>query len=178
MKIIDKTIEILIPTDKLLSRVQELGAEITKAYAEAKEAPVLICILKGSFIFIADLIRYIDLPVTVDFLGTSSYGADTKSSGVVEITKDLSEPIKNRDVIIIEDIIDTGLTMDYLIKMLRTRGPNSIKVCSLLHKPSRMKVRVPMDFLGFMIDDKFVIGYGLDYAQKYRNLDYIGVLSL
>jgi hypoxanthine phosphoribosyltransferase len=179
MKITDaKSVEILIPADTLISRIKELGAEITKEYAETEQAPMLICVLKGSFVFMADLIRHIDLPITIDFLGTSSYGTDTKSSGVVKITKDLSESVKDRDLIIVEDIIDTGLTIDYLIHMLRTRGPNSIKICSLLHKPSRMKVNVPIDFLGFMIEDKFVIGYGLDYAQKYRNLDHIGVLSL
>jgi hypoxanthine phosphoribosyltransferase len=177
--IIDNTrIEILIPADMVLARVKELGTEITRVYEETNSAPILICVLKGSFIFIADLIRHINLPVTVDFLGTSSYGEDTKSSGIVKITKDLSEPVQGKDLIIIEDIIDTGLTMDYLISMLKTRGPRSVKVCSLLHKPSRAKIDVPIDFLGFTIEDKFVIGYGLDYAQKFRNLDYIGVLSL
>lgn len=125
----------------------------------------------------ADLIRYVDLPLTVDFLGTSSYGEGTRSSGVVEITKDLAEPIQDRDVIIVEDIVDTGLTVNYLINMLRGRNPASIKLCALLHKPARTKIPVPIDFLGFTIEDKFVIGYGLDHAQKYRNLDYIGVVG-
>lgn len=172
-----ETIDVLISTDIISSRVKELGSEITKTYAGTENAPILICVLKGSFVFVADLIRSIDLPVTVDFLGTSSYGEDTKSSGVVEITKDLSEPIKGRNLIIVEDIVDTGLTMHYLIDMLKTRGPNSVKVCALLHKPSRTKISIPIDFLGFTIEDKFVIGYGLDYAQKFRNLPYIGVLS-
>lgn len=172
-----ETIDVLLSAEKIAFRVKELGSQITKAYAGVENAPLLVCILKGSFVFMSDLIRNIDLPVTVDFLGTSSYGDDTKSSGVVEITKDLAEPIKDRNVIIVEDIIDTGLTVHYLLSMLKTRGPSSIKVCALLHKPARTKVDVPIDFLGFTIEDKFVIGYGLDYAQKFRNLPYVGILS-
>jgi hypoxanthine phosphoribosyltransferase len=136
-----------------------------------------VCVLKGSFVFGADLMRAIDLPLRVDFLGVRSYGEGTESTGVVQITQDLSKPIDHEDVILVEDIVDTGLTIAHLMDLFRTRQPRSVKVCSLLHKPARAKVNVKVDYLGFTIEDKFVIGYGLDFAEKYRNLPYIGVVE-
>jgi hypoxanthine phosphoribosyltransferase len=161
--------------EQIAARVRELGAQITKDYAERNV--VLVCVLKGSFVFAADLARAIDLPLRVDFLGTRSYGEDTESSGVVQITQDLSRPIDHEDVILVEDIVDTGLTVAYVIDLLRTRNPKSVKVCALLHKPSRARVQVQVDYLGFTIEDRFVVGYGLDHAERYRNLPYIGVVE-
>ncbi len=159
----------------IAQRVAELGAQIT---AEYKDRPlVLIVVLKGSFVFAADLARAIDLPLRIDFLGVRSYGEGTESSGVVQITQDLSRPIEGEDVIIVEDIVDTGLTVAHLVDLLRTRQPRSVKICSLLHKPARARVHVAVDYLGFTIEDKFVIGYGLDFAERYRNLPYIGVVE-
>jgi len=159
----------------IAQRVAELGAQIT---AEYKDRPlVLIVVLKGSFVFAADLARAIDLPLRIDFLGVRSYGEGTESSGVVQITQDLSRPIEGEDVIIVEDIVDTGLTIAHLVDLLRTRQPRSVKICSLLHKPARARVHVAVDYLGFTIEDKFVIGYGLDFAERYRNLPYIGVVE-
>jgi hypoxanthine phosphoribosyltransferase len=134
-------------------------------------------VLKGSFIFAADLARAIDLPVSIDFFGCRSYGDGTESSGVVQITYDLTKPIENKHVIIIEDIVDTGLTMKYLLENLTTRKPASLKLCSLLHKPARTRVPVNIDYLGFTIEDVFVIGYGLDYGEKLRNVPFLGVLQ-
>ena len=165
----------MISTEQIAARVRELGAQITKEYAD--RPLVLVAVLKGSFVFAADLMRAIDLPLRVDFLGTRSYGEGTESSGVVQITQDLSKPIDHQDVIIVEDIVDTGLTIAHLIDLLRTRSPHSVKVCSLLHKPARAKVVVKVDYLGFTIEDKFVVGYGLDFAEKYRNLPYIGLVE-
>jgi hypoxanthine phosphoribosyltransferase len=161
--------------EQIAARVRELGAQITKDYAERNV--VLVCVLKGSFVFAADLARAIDLPLRVDFLGTRSYGEDTESSGVVQITQDLSKPIDHEDVILVEDIVDTGLTVAYVIDLLRTRNPKSVKVCALLHKPARARVQVQVDYLGFTIEDRFVVGYGLDHAERYRNLPYIGVVE-
>ncbi len=159
----------------IAQRVAELGAQIT---AESNDRPlVLIVVLKGSFVFSADLARAIDLPLRIDFLGVRSYGEGTESSGVVQITQDLSRPIEGEDVIIVEDIVDTGLTVAHLVDLLRTRQPRSVKICSLLHKPARARVHVAVDYLGFTIEDKFVIGYGLDFAERYRNLPYIGVVE-
>ncbi len=159
----------------IAKRVAELGAQITADYKDRHL--VVIIILKGSFVFAADLTRAIDLPLRVDFLGVRSYGEGTESSGVVQITQDLSRPIADEDVLIVEDIVDTGLTVAHLMDLLRTRQPRSVKVCSLLHKPARARVVVPIDYLGFVIDDKFVVGYGLDFAERYRNLPYIGVVE-
>jgi hypoxanthine phosphoribosyltransferase len=159
----------------IAKRVAELGAQITVDYKDRHL--VVIIILKGSFVFAADLTRAIDLPLRVDFLGVRSYGEGTESSGVVQITQDLSRPIADEDVLIVEDIVDTGLTVAHLMDLLRTRQPRSVKVCSLLHKPARARVVVPIDYLGFVIDDKFVVGYGLDFAERYRNLPYIGVVE-
>jgi hypoxanthine phosphoribosyltransferase len=150
-------------------------AQITKDYRD--KPLVLICVLKGSFVFASDLARAIDLPLRIDFLGVRSYGEGTETSGVVQITQDLSRPIENEHVLIVEDIVDTGLTIAHLMDLLRTRQPRSVKVCSLLHKPVRARVQVKIDYLGFTIEDKFVVGYGLDFAERYRNLPYIGVVE-
>lgn len=165
----------LIDTARLSARVAELGAEITRDYAGGHL--VLVAVLRGSFVFAADLARAIDLPVTVDFMALRSYGDDTRSSGVVQITRDLDQSIEGAHVLVIEDIVDTGLTMDYLLNNLATRSPASVKIASLLHKPARTKVQVPIDYLGFTIEDEFVVGYGLDAAQRFRNLPFIGVLE-
>ena len=165
----------MLSSEQIAARVRELGAQITKDY-EGRPL-VLVCVLKGSFVFAADLMRAIDLPLRVDFLGVRSYGEGTESTGVVQITQDLSKPIDHEDVILVEDIVDTGLTIAHLMDLFRTRQPRSVKVCSLLHKPARAKVNVKVDYLGFTIEDKFVIGYGLDFAEKYRNLPYIGVVE-
>lgn len=165
----------LLTTEQIATRVRELGADITKAYAG--KPLVLVCVLKGSYVFAADLARAINLPLRIEFLGVRSYGADTKSSGVVQITHDLTNAIEGDDVLIVEDIVDTGLTLAHLLKLLATRLPRSIKVCSLLHKPARARTPVPIDFLGFTIEDEFVVGYGLDWDERYRNLPYIGVLE-
>ncbi|MGA2450853.1 MAG: hypoxanthine phosphoribosyltransferase [Polyangiaceae bacterium] len=166
---------LLIPTDAIATRVRELGAAITRDYAERRL--VLVCVLKGSFVFAADLARAIDLPLRVEFLGVRSYGDGSKSSGVVQITQDLSRPIEKDDVVIVEDIVDTGLTLAHLMELLRTRGPASIRICALLHKPARKRVDVAIDYLGFTVEDQFVVGYGLDAAERYRNLPYIGVVD-
>lgn len=156
-----------------------MGAEITRAYvARGSDAPVTVVgILKGCFVFFADLVRALDLPVRTEFIGISSYGDDTKSSGVVQITADLTHSIEGEHVLLVEDIIDTGLTMRYLLDNFATRKPKSLEVCTLLHKPSNQKIEVPIDYIGFTIPDKFVIGYGLDYANIYRNLPFIGVYN-
>ena len=163
---------VLIDAETLGRRVRELAAEISSDYRDRDLA--LIGILKGSFVFLSDLARALSIECTVDFLGLSSYGHRTTTSGVVQITSDLTSPIEGRDVLVVEDIIDTGLTMKYLLENLSTRKPRSLKVCTLLHKPSRQQVGVPMDYLGFTIEDYFVIGYGLDYADRFRNLPFIG----
>ena len=165
----------MISREEIQKRVSELGATITKDYAD--KSLVLICVLKGSFVFAADLARAIDLPLRVDFLGVRSYGEGTESSGVVQITQDLSRPIEHEDVLIVEDIVDTGLTVAHLMDLLRTRNPRSVKICALLHKPARARIQMKIDYLGFTIEDKFVIGYGLDVAERHRNLPYIGVLE-
>jgi len=138
---------------------------------------VLLSVLKGSFMFAADLARAIDLPIRMEFLGVRSYGADTKSSGVVQITQDLTRPVTGDDLVIVEDIIDKGLPISSLREQLKGRNPNSVKVAALLHKPARIQREVEIDYLGFTIDDVFVVGYGLDYAERYRNLPYLGVLD-
>ncbi|RLB53185.1 MAG: hypoxanthine phosphoribosyltransferase [Deltaproteobacteria bacterium] len=168
-------ISTLIDADKIAARVREMGAQITKDYVGMEI--VLVPVLKGSFVFAADLAREIDLPVAIDFLGLRSYGDGTKSSGIVQITSDLTKPIEGKHVIVIEDIVDTGLTMQYLFENLETRHPASVKLASLLHKPARAKVDIEIDYLGFTIEDVFVIGYGLDFAERYRNMPFIGVLE-
>jgi hypoxanthine phosphoribosyltransferase len=168
-------INVMLSKGDITQRVAELGAQITRDYAD--RMLVLVCVLKGSFVFASDLARAIDLPLRIDFLGVRSYGEGTESSGVVQITQDLSKPIALEDVLIVEDIVDTGLTIAHLMDLFRTRQPRSVKVCALLHKPARSKVEVKIDYLGFTIEDKFVVGYGLDFAEKYRNLPYIGVVE-
>ena len=165
----------MLSAERIALRVAELGTEIARDYASRNL--VLVCVLKGSFVFASDLARSIDLPLRIDFLGVRSYGQGTESTGVVQITQDLSRPIENEDVLLVEDIVDTGLTIAHLINLLRTRGPASIKVCALLHKPARTRVEVAVDYLGFTIDDHFVVGYGLDFAERFRNLPYIGILE-
>jgi hypoxanthine phosphoribosyltransferase len=165
----------LLSTEQIAARVRELGAQITKDY-EGRRL-VLVSVLKGSFIFTADLCRAVDTQLRIEFLGVRSYGEGTSTSGVVQITQDLSKPIEGEDVLIVEDIVDTGLTIAHLLELFRTRHPASIKVCSLLHKPARTKIEVPIDYLGFTIEDRFVVGYGLDWAERYRNLPFIGVVE-
>ena len=169
-------IRTLYRAEQIRDRVNELAQRIAEDYAD--RALVLVCILKGSFVFAADLARAIDLPLRIEFLGVQSYGDDTKSSGVVQITQDLTRPIVGEDVLIIEDIVDTGLTLAYIREALNARSPRSLKVCALLHKPARVKTEVSIDYLGFTLEeDVFVVGYGLDWAQKYRNLPVIGVVE-
>ena len=167
--------EVLFTEEEIQKRVRELGEAITNDYRGS--SPVLIGILKGGLPFLADLMRAIDLPLSYDLMAVSSYGASTKSSGTVRILKDLDLSIENRDVIIVEDIVDTGLTLKYLLENLKSRQVNSLKICTLLDKPSRRKVAIQPDYNGFEIPDKFVVGYGLDYMENYRNLPYIGILK-
>ena len=171
-----ETSRVLIPEDKVDERIAQLGEQISRDYA-GKQVH-LIGILKGSIFFICELAKRITVPVTMDFMSVSSYGAGTKSSGVVKLIKDLDEPIEGKDILVVEDIIDSGHTLSYLLKNLSSRNPASIRLCTLLDKPERREVDVEVDYQGFSIPDEFVIGYGLDYDQRYRNLPYIGVLSL
>jgi hypoxanthine phosphoribosyltransferase len=166
----------LISMEAIAKRVGELGAELTREYAPlaAKADVVVVCVLKGSVIFLADLIRAMHVPVVVEFIGISSYGDATVSSGVVQITQDLSRPIEGKHVIVVEDIVDTGHTVHYLLQNLATRMPASMKLAALLHKPERQERAVTIDYLGFTIPNKFVVGYGLDKSQQYRNLPFIG----
>lgn len=166
---------ILFSEEQLKARVREIAGQIDRDFA-GKE-PMLISVLRGSFIFMADLLRSITLPCTVDFMAVSSYGAGTTSSGQVKITKDLSESIEGRDIIVVEDILDSGNTLSYLLQILQARHPASMKLCTLLDKPDRRIKPVHVDYSGFSIPDEFVVGYGLDFAEKYRNLPYIGVLK-
>ncbi len=165
----------MLSAETIAARVRELGTQISADYAD--RSLVLVCVLKGSFVFASDLARAIDVPMRIDFLGTRSYGEGTESSGVVQITQDLSRPIAGEDVLLVEDIVDTGLTIAHLMDLFRTRNPRSVRVCSLLHKPARAKVDVKVDYLGFTIEDKFVVGYGLDFAERFRNLPYIGIVE-
>ena len=167
--------EVLISHQQIRERTEELGRQITEDY-DGKD-PLLICILKGGLMFLADLMRAIDLPLEIDFIAVSSYGDSTESSGVVRILMDLERNIQGRHVLIVEDIIDTGRTLSYIIENLRTRGPASIKVCTLLDKPARRELEIPIDYVGFTIPDRFVIGYGLDYGEIYRNLPFVGILK-
>ena len=167
-------IEVLIPEEEVDKRISEIGEEISKAYAG--RTIHMICILKGGAMFMCELAKRINLPVTMDFMSVSSYVDDTKSSGIVRISKDLDEKLEGKDVLIVEDIIDSGRTLSYLVEVLKQRGPKSIEICTLLDKPSRREKMVKVDYSCFSIPNKFVVGYGLDYAQKYRNLPYIGVV--
>ena len=167
--------QILYTEEDLRRRIRELGAQIAADYAG--RTPMLVSVLRGSYIFMADLTRAIDLDLTVDFMAVSSYGAGTVSSGQVEIKKDLSDTIEGRDLIIVEDILDSGNTLYYLMDVLRARKPASIRICTLMDKPERRVKPITADYVGFTIPDAFIVGYGLDYAEKYRNLPYVGVLK-
>ncbi|HWB23421.1 MAG TPA: hypoxanthine phosphoribosyltransferase [Gaiellaceae bacterium] len=166
--------EVLIDEERLQARIHELGAEISADYA-GREL-LLVGVLKGAVFFMADLMRSITVPCEIDFMAISSYGASTDSSGVVRILKDLDINIENRHVVIVEDIVDSGLTLSYLVRNLESRGPASLAVCALLTKPGRREIEVELGYVGFEIPNKFVIGYGLDFAERYRNLPYVGVL--
>jgi hypoxanthine phosphoribosyltransferase len=168
--------EILVQPDELAHRVRELGREISRDYSGRDL--LLIGVLKGAVFFLADLMRHIEVPCEVDFMAVSSYGSSTDTSGVVRILKDLDAPLEGRDVLIVEDIVDSGLTLQYLMRTLQTRGPSSLEVCALLTKPERRLVEMPARYVGFEIPDKFAIGYGLDYAERYRNLPYVATLQL
>lgn len=169
-------IDTLISKEELAVRVAELGKQIAKDY----EGKNLVCVglLKGSVVFMADLIKTIDIDLSIDFMKVSSYGGGTDSTGVVKILKDVDEEVTGKDVLLVEDIVDTGLTIANVKEFIAKKKPNSVKVCTLLDKPSRRKVDVKADYSGFEIPDAFVIGYGLDYAEKYRNLPYVGILTL
>ncbi len=172
----DKAIgDILVQPDALRRRVEELGAQITADYA-GKDL-LLVGVLKGAIFFLADVMRHIEVPCDLDFMAVSSYGSATDSSGVVRIIKDLDSPLEGRDVLIVEDIVDSGLTLQYLLRNLGARNPASLEVCALLTKPTRRKVELDARYVGFEIPDRFVIGYGLDFGEKYRNLPYVAAMS-
>jgi hypoxanthine phosphoribosyltransferase len=167
--------EVLITSEQIQAKVAELGARISVDYRDREVT--LVSVLKGSLPFMADLMRSIRVPLTIDLMEVSSYGgASTETTGLVRILKDLSSPIEGREVLIVEDIIDTGLTLNYLIRYLNGKNPSSLRICTLLDKPARRLVEIPIDYLGFEIPDRFVVGYGLDYGERYRNLPFIGVL--
>ncbi len=172
---INMTPKIMIPEIQIQKRLAKLGAEIEKDY-EGKEI-VAVCVLKGSFIFFSDLIRQINLPLSCEFLGLSSYGNKTVSSGEVKVTLDINEPLEGKHVLVVEDIVDSGLTLSYIINSLKARKPASVKTCSFLLKPDSLKTEVDVDYVGFRIGNEFVVGYGLDYAGKFRELPYLGVLE-
>ena len=169
-------IKILIDEQTVDKRINELGEQISADYAGVSELH-LVCVLKGGAFFMCELAKRITVPVSLDFMSVSSYGSETKSSGVVKIVKDLDEPLKDKDVLVVEDIVDSGRTLSYLLEIIRNRGPRSVKLCTLLDKPDRRVMDVKVDYTAFEIPDEFVVGYGLDYDQKYRNLPYIGVLN-
>ena len=167
--------EVLLSEEDIRGIVSRMGEQIPRDYADKN--PLIVSVLKGSYVFMADLTRAIDTPCNVDFMVVSSYGKGTKTSGEVQIIKDIAQPIDGRDLLIVEDILDSGVTLHYLMQILAARGANSIRLCTLLSKPERRKIQVDVDYLGFEIPDEFVVGYGLDYAEKYRNLPYIGILK-
>ena len=168
-------IEVLLNEERVDARIRELGEEISRDYAD--KSLHLVCVLKGGAFFLCELAKRISIPVTLDFMSVSSYGSSTWSSGVVKIVKDLDEPVRDRDVLVIEDIVDSGRTLSYLLELLNSRHPASVKLCTLLDKPERRVTDVRVDYTGFEIPDEFVVGYGLDYDQRYRNLPYIGVVK-
>ena len=170
-----KVTEVMISEEQLANKVSELAKKIEKDF-EGEEL-LVVGILKGASVFVADLIRKINLDVNIDFMSVSSYGNSTESSGTVKILKDLDVDIEGKNVLIVEDIIDSGLTLSNLVATLETRNPKSLKLCTLLDKPERRKANIPVDYVGFVIEDKFIVGYGIDYAEKYRNLPYIGVVG-
>lgn len=167
--------EILLSEEQIQQRVRELAQQVSEDY-QGKDL-LLVCVLKGGVVFLTDLMRHLSIPHAVDFMAISSYGASTESSGVVRILMDLNTSIEGKNVLIVEDIVDTGHTLDYILRNLSTRLPASLKVCALLNKPSRRLLEVPLDYVGFDIPNKFVIGYGLDFGEKYRNLPFVGVLK-
>ena len=169
-------VRVLLTEKEVDDRIQSIGDQISRDYA-GKQVH-LICVLKGGSFFMCELAKRITVPVSLDFMSVSSYGSATKSSGVVKIVKDLDESLKDKHVIVVEDIVDSGRTLSYLLEMLKDRGPASLRLCTLLDKPDRRVVDINVDYTGFQIPDEFVVGYGLDYAQKYRNLPYIGVVEL
>jgi len=169
-------VNVLLDAATIQARVKELAGEIERDYPDTGEIH-MVCVLKGGFLFMADLIRAMSTRVTMDFIAVSSYGSGTKSSGEVRFEKDLETSIENRHIVIVEDIVDTGLTLKYLQEILRSRAPRSLRTVCLLSKPSRRQVDVPVEYIGFTIEDKFVVGYGLDYAERYRNLPHIAVLQ-
>lgn len=168
-------IRVLIPEDEIFRRIKTLAGELNKFYRD--DEVLMVCILKGAFIFMADLIRELRFPVTTDFMVVSSYGNSTETSGEIRIIKDLQTRISGRKILVVEDIIDTGLTLDYLLRYLKSREPSDIRVCTFLNKPSARRVPISIDFCAFEIGNEFVIGYGLDYAQNYRQLPFVGVLT-
>ena len=169
-------IRVMLTEEEVDAKISEIGQRISKDYA-GKEVH-LVCVLKGGSFFMCELAKRITVPVSIDFMSVSSYGGDTKSSGVVKIVKDLDEPLKDKNVIVVEDIVDSGRTLSYLLELLEQREPQSLALCTLLDKPERRVTNVKVDYTGFEIPDEFVVGYGLDYDQKYRNLPYIGVVEL
>ena len=168
-------INVLIPEEEVDNKIKEIGEQISKDY-EGKEVH-LVCVLRGGSFFMCELAKRITVPVSLDFMSVASYGNDTKSSGAVRIVKDLDDSLEGKDVLVVEDIIDSGRTLSYLLELLKDRKPNSLKLCTLLDKPDRRVVDVDIDYTAFQVPDEFVVGYGLDYAQKYRNLPYIGVVE-
>ena len=169
-------VRVLLSEEEVAAKIKAIGEQISKDYAG--KSVHLVCVLKGGSFFMCELAKRITVPVSLDFMSVSSYGSETKSSGVVRIVKDLDEPLKGKDVIVIEDIVDSGRTLSYLLEMLRDRGPASLRLCTLLDKPERRVTDVHVDYTGFQIPDEFVVGYGLDYDQRYRNLPYSGVVEL
>jgi hypoxanthine phosphoribosyltransferase len=169
----DPGLEVLISEPQIQNRIRELGQQITLDYQNKNLH--LVAVLKGACLFLSDLIRHIDLPLTIDFIGISSYGASTKSSGEVKITKDLDKSLAGKDILVVEDIIDTGLTLNYLMNIFQTREVSSMNIAALLDKPERHEIEIPAKYIGFTIPNHFVVGYGLDFAEKYRNLPFIGV---
>ncbi|MBP1907383.1 hypoxanthine phosphoribosyltransferase [Paenibacillus turicensis] len=167
--------EILITAEQIKEKVEQLGVQLSKEYAGRN--PLVICVLKGAFIFMSDLVKEITVPLELDFMAVSSYGTSTKSSGEVKIIKDLDTSVEGREILIVEDIIDSGLTLSYLIDVLERRKVKSVKIVTLFDKPARRTVNLQADWSGFLIPDEFIVGYGLDYGEKYRNLPYIGVLK-
>ena len=168
-------VNVLLSEEEVDAKIKAIGEQISKDYA-GKQVH-LVCVLKGGSFFMCGLAKRITVPVSFDFMSVSSYGSETKSSGVVKIVKDLDEPIKGKNVLVVEDIVDSGRTLSYLMEMLKDRGPESLRLCTLLDKPERRVVDLHLDYTGFQIPDEFVVGYGLDYDQRYRNLPYIGVIS-
>ena len=171
----EDVLRVLLSEDEIREKVRELGGKITADYKNSNL--MLVTVLKGAVVFLADLMRQIDVPAEIDFMVVSSYGSGDKSSGVVKIVKDLDVPLAGKDILIVEDILDSGLTLSYIKELLESRGPRSIRIATLLDKPSRRKVDLQADYIGFSVPDEFVIGYGLDYDEKYRNLPYIGILK-